>query len=258
MKRVLGWTIFLLAFLSASPFGTAVAADLPVKMSSPVAVPPETGPLWEGIYVGANVGEDWGRSSWCTDENVVNCGAAAPTGIAHASPAGIVGGAQFGDRWQWGNVVVGLEGMLDGLNISTTQADPAITRQTLTTKFSGLTSATGQVGLAFDRLLAYGKGGWALTDLKLEANDPGVSTLDASEFASGWTIGGGLEYQVVPHLIVGIEYDYYRFAPKNITGLTDSAGVTVPCSFCNFGSSTTMQTLLARISLQAGPMPAIR
>jgi outer membrane immunogenic protein len=235
----------------------ASAADMPVK-APPIWAAPATGPLWEGIYVGVNGGEAWGRTTWCTDNVVVNCSPGGPaTDVSHASASGIVGGAQFGDRWQTGNVVYGLEGMLDGMNISKTVADPLFAAQTFTTKFTGVMSATGQFGLAFDRFLAYGKGGWALTELKLQAADP-AGTLTGTKYADGWTVGGGLEYQIIPHLIVGVEYDYYRFSPGNITNLTNSAGAAIPCAFCNFGSSTNLQTVLARITLQAGPVPTFR
>jgi outer membrane immunogenic protein len=234
----------------------ASAADMPVK-APPIWAAPATGPLWEGIYVGVNGGEAWGRSSWCTDNLVTNCAAGPATDVSRSSANGIVGGAQFGDRWQTGNIVYGLEGMLDGMNISKTIADPLFAGQTLTTKFTGVMSATGQAGLAFDRFLAYGKGGWALTELKLQAGDP-AGTVTGTKYADGWTVGGGLEYQVMPHIILGVEYDYYRFTPGNITNLTNSAGTTVSCAFCNFGSSTNLQTVLARLSIQAGPAPAFR
>jgi outer membrane immunogenic protein len=234
----------------------ASAADMPVK-APPLWAAPATGPLWEGIYVGVNGGDAWGHTTWCTDNIVTNCAVGPGTDKTHASASGIVGGAQFGDRWQTGNVVYGLEGMLDGMNISKTVADPLIVGQSLTTKFTGVMSATGQVGLAFDRFLAYGKGGWALTELKLQAGDP-AGTVTGTKYADGWTVGGGLEYQVMPHIIVGVEYDYYRFTPGNMTNLTNSAGATIPCAFCNFGSSTNLQTVLARISLQAGPVPTFR
>jgi len=247
-------------FVAVAAIGSASiasAADLPVK-APPVFAAPVTGPLWEGLYIGANVGDTWSHSSWCTDAQTVNCGSAHPTDTITGTPRGLVGGGQFGDRWQWGNVVVGLEGMIDGLTMSTTQAGPpGFAGQTLTTKFSGLSSATAQVGLAFDRFLAYGKGGWALTDEKLAVTTP-AGNLIATEYVAGWTAGGGLEYQLMPHLIVGVEYDYYRFTPNQLTNITSGAGNVIGCGACNFGSSTNMQTLLGRISFQAGPMPSIR
>jgi outer membrane immunogenic protein len=248
----------LLAALAVIGCGSiASAADMPVK-APPLWAAPATGPLWEGIYVGVNGGEAWGRSSWCTDNIVTNCAAGPATDVMHASANGAVGGAQFGDRWQTGNIVYGFEGMLDGMNISKTNADPLFAAQTLTTKFTGVMSATGQAGLAFDRLLMYGKSGWAMTELKLKANDAGATLTGPTKYADGWTVGGGLEYQVMPHIIVGVEYDYYRFSPGNITNVTNAAGTTISCAFCNFGSSTNLQTVLARLSIQAGPAPTFR
>jgi outer membrane immunogenic protein len=253
MRRIQSALFAALAVIGGASI--ASAADMPVK-APPLWAAPATGPLWEGRYVGVNGGDAWGQTTWCTDNVVTNC-AVAGLDKAHTSASGIVGGGQFGDRWQTGNFVYGLEGMLDGMNINRSVADPLVAGQTMTTKFTGLMSATAQAGLAFDRFLAYGKGGWALTELKLQASDPG-GTVTGTKYADGWTVGGGLEYQVMPHIILGVEYDYYRFTPGNITNLTNSAGATIPCAFCNFGSSTNIQTVLARLSIQAGPAPAFR
>jgi opacity protein-like surface antigen len=182
----------------------------------------------------------------------------APADVVTQSPKGWIGGGQFGDRWQWGNLVAGLEATLEGVGVSATTVDPVFPSTTRTTKFTGLYTFTGQAGWAFDRLLVYGKGGWASTRLSFQAN-AGVDgpNLTASDFTDGWTAGVGVEYQVIPRLIVGVEYDYYRFDPKDLMSVTNTAGVTIPCGFCNFGSSTTMQTVLARISIQAGPIPGL-
>jgi outer membrane immunogenic protein len=254
MKRFLIGAVLLSAI--AAPMSIAGAADLPVKASPVWAPPPATGPLWEGIYVGFNVGEATGRSTWCTDANVINCETGAPTELFHGSTSGWVGGGQFGDRWQTGNFVYGFEGMIDALTIHKDVADPVAPGQTLRTSFASLGSVTAQGGLAFDRLLAYAKGGWAITDLKLQNTLNTPTSLSASEYVNGWTIGGGLEYQVIPHFIVGVEYDYYQFSPSNLTNLSNNAGATIPCAFCNFGSSTNIQTIMARVSIQAGPVPS--
>jgi hypothetical protein len=65
------------------------------------------------------------------------------------------------------------------------------------------------------------------------------------------------KYQVIPHLILGIEYDYYGFRPSNIFNVTNGAGNTIVCAFCNFGQ-TNIQTITGRISLQAGPPSAFQ
>jgi outer membrane immunogenic protein len=247
----------LVAAIATGFASVAAAADMPIK-ASPLWSAPATGPLWEGIYVGVNLGDANARSTWCTDAVIAGNCETGPTDVVTGSPRGLVGGGQFGDRWQWGNVVVGLEGMYDALSITTTGISPVVAGETLATKFTGLYSATGEIGLAFDRLLAYGKGGWAGTELKLQAQSvaAGGSLVAPPAFVDGWTLGGGLEYQLMPHIILGVEYDYYRFNPTNIINVTNSAGALITCAFCNFGSSTHLQTILGRISFQAGPAPA--
>jgi outer membrane immunogenic protein len=255
MKRILFGAIVVSLFHLAAPLSIANAADMPVK-SAPVWAPPlETGPLWEGIYMGFNGGGVWdARTSWCTDTTVITCSTGKPVDVGHFSTSGAMAGGQFGDRWQWGNVVVGVEGLIDWTVMGQRIADPA--SGTLKTSFDGIMSVTGSLGWAFDRVMVYGKGGWALTDLKAEAAPPGTANfISGNTYASGWTAGAGIEYQVIPHLIVGVEYDYYRFDPGTITNLTSNIGNAVPCGFCNFGS-TSMQTVIGRVTLQAGPPPA--
>src|ERR1700739_1872568 len=116
MRRLQCALFAALAVISSASI--ASGADMPTK-APPVWAAPTTGPLWEGIYVGANVGDAWSHSTWCTDATAINCETATPADIATGTPRGLVGGGQFGDRWQWGNAVVGLEGVLDGLWVST-------------------------------------------------------------------------------------------------------------------------------------------
>jgi outer membrane immunogenic protein len=255
MKRILFGAVALSLFHLAAPLSIANAADMPVK-SSPVWAPPlESGPLWEGIYVGGNIGGAWGKSDWCTDTTVISCETAPVTNVAKMNPSGLIGGGQFGDRWQWSNVVFGIEGMIDGAAFGKQVADPV--NGAVKTSFDGIMSVTGSLGWAVDRFHLYGKGGWALTDMKFEAAAPGTSNYltTTNDWSPGWTVGAGIEYMLIPHLIVGVEYDYYRFQPGNVTNVTNLSGTVVPCAVCNFGN-TTVQTVVGRLSIQAGPPPS--
>jgi outer membrane immunogenic protein len=254
MKRILFGAVALSLFHLAAPLSIANAADMPVKSSPAVASTLEPGPLWEGIYMGANIGGAWGKSDWCTDTTVITCETGAPTSVAKMSPSGLLGGGQFGDRWQWGNVVFGLEGMIDASAFGQSVKDSV--NGAAKTSFDGIMSVTGSLGYAVDRVHVYGKGGWALTDLKLEAAPPGTANaISSNEYTPGWTAGAGIEYMLIPHLIVGVEYDYYRFQPGNIINVTNLSGTSVPCAFCNFGN-TSVQTVMGRLSIQAGPPPS--
>jgi len=239
------------ALLIAAPLTAASAADMAVRAAAPAPAPAFS---WTGLYIGGNVGESWAKSSWCTDATVGNC-TTVPIDNVNQSLSGVVGGAQFGFRWQTpSNFVFGLEGMFDYLNDKTTSPSTlvAFPGRTRTTSFTDLESMTGQVGYAMGRGLAYAKGGWAATTLGYDANNtnPGGFDLNVSQWTTGWTVGGGLEYMVLQNVSFGVEYDYYRFNPSTQGGITNTGGVVInPCSFCNFGT-TSLQTLTARVNFK--------
>jgi outer membrane immunogenic protein len=212
---------------------------------------PAPGPLWSGFFIGGNVGEARSHTSWCTDVDVANCGTPTPVDVITQNATGVVGGGQVGYRFQFGNFVFGPEAMLDGMVNHEMTSDPVIAGATRTTTIKGLSSVTGDAGLAFDRILVYGKGGWAITDLLFDANNT-VAGVDVkgTEYATGWTAGGGLEYMLTSGWSVGVEYNYYQFDPKNILNAANSVG---PCSFCNFGHNTNVQTVTARLNVRVGP-----
>jgi outer membrane immunogenic protein len=71
-----------------------------------------------------------------------------------------------------------------------------------------LTTVTGRVGYARDKWLAYTKGGWAGADIELTLFDHGTPVrANSSDWANGWTVGGGGEYAICKNLSLGVEYD---------------------------------------------------
>ena len=249
MKRLLLAGALLLAVAASDP---SMAADLPLKAPEPVAV---WG--WTEFYFGLNIGEAYGRTSWCTDASITNCATlgVTPTDIVSPSAQGVIVGGHLGYRWQaFDYLVFGAEGMLDGLTINKNALSSAIAGETLSTSFNSIVSTTGQLGVAFtNRFLVYGKSGWATSDLHFDANNSIAGTdLSAFKWVQGWTAGAGLEYLLWTHLSVGVEYDYYQFNVSNFAGLADTTGVVRPCSFCDFGR-TNIQTIVGRLNVKLWP-----
>ena len=247
MKKVLVAGIFLLVETLSSPL---MAADMAVK--APELPVPIWG--WTEFYFGLNVGGAGASTSWCTEAEP---GAVCPgqdTFSGH--PGGVVEGGQFGYRWQMPNtpMVFGVEAMLDGLDVSTTAAgvlSPAT--QTRYTQFNNLASTTGSLGFAMGRLLAYGKGGWAVTELHLDAADTvSGSDVDTWKWINGWTAGAGLEYMLFTHFSIGVEYNYYQFDVGNLSAGPNTLGTTIQCPFCDFGR-TNVQSVMGRINIKLWP-----
>jgi outer membrane immunogenic protein len=253
MKRIVVAAVCLSVLALAAPSSTANAADLPVKAPSYVAPAPVG--YWDGLFVEGNLGWVGAKDSWCTDAFVTNCQGTGPHDTVSQSYSGVVGGGGMAYRFQYGAFVFGPEFELDAMSIHQQSADPLFPTNTRTETLRGLMNVTGDAGVAFDRFLAYGKGGWALTDLLLDANSPGGGfDLKGSEYVQGWTAGGGLEYMLPSGFSLGLEYDYYRFRPGNMINMTNTAGVGVPCGFCNMGNLN-VQTVLARLTVRIGAMP---
>lgn len=188
----------------------------------------------------------------CTNatQGVAGC---ADRDIVSQTVSSFTVGGQVGYRYQWRNLVVGAEGMIDLFAASvTTPAVAPVPNRVRTTRFDALYSATGQVGYAMGSLLFYGKGGWAGTGIQFDANNlnlgPGIpADLSASQNVSGYTAGAGLEWLILPNFSVGVEYDYYNFNVGSLNGLANSGGAVVACAFCNV--SEKVQTVLARVNL---------
>ena len=244
MKRVLVAGMFLLAGTLSSPL---MAADMPVK--APEAPVPVWG--WTEFYFGLNIGWANATTSWCTEAQAIPC---PGSDTFNGNAIGATEGGQFGFRWQMPNtpLVLGTELMLNGLDVSST-APGVVASTTRYTEFNNLGSATGSLGLAMGRVLAYGKGGWATTELHVDAdNTTSGADISTWQWVNGWTAGGGLEYMIFTHFSIGIEYDYYQFNVSNMSAGPNTLGATIACPFCDFGK-TSVQTVTGRINVKLWP-----
>jgi outer membrane immunogenic protein len=244
MKRVL-----LLAAMSAIG-GNAIAADL----SPPVAYPPHAPatyiPIapayyysWTGVYIGGNLGVGWSGSGGISD----TFGSTFST----MTNTQFLGGVQFGVNYEFpGGVVVGAEAMFDGLpntrnTIGVTGGGPAAgSTATATINNRWITTATGKLGYAWDRVLLYGKVGGAW----LGAGNPGISVGGASVALTssggsdfGWTAGFGLEWAFLNNWSVRAEYDYIGLNDKSFTvapGPTSFGGDVITYRYQNISLMT--------------------
>lgn len=177
----------------------AVAADLPRGPS--FAAAPFSAYNWNGFYVGANLGYQWG--------SVTNWG---------ASPSGIAGGGQLGYNWHvHPNWVLGLEADLQGSGASDTFA---------AWKFSNPWFGTvrGRAGYAMNNILAYLTGGLAYGGGRVEF---GIASESQSHL--GWTIGGGVEVGLTPNWTAKAEYLYVRLDDRSyvLTGVNNGFSSSV-------------------------------
>lgn len=185
----------------------ANAADMQV----PVKAPPPVMPLpfsWTGFYIGGNLGGAWAHSDVTDSLFGLNFSNGTNNGV-------FIAGGQVGGNYQFGNFVVGIEGSFDWAaknnNASTGVVVPGGDTVQVTSNNTWITTLAGRLGVAYDRVLFYGKGGGAwvgnngftVTDVTT-----GASITGSSNTTSGWLVGAGIEWAFASNWTVKFEYDY--------------------------------------------------
>jgi outer membrane immunogenic protein len=165
---------------------------------------------WSGIYVGGHLGAAWGDVDWSGPDvqRYVDGGR-----VSHEFDGTLAGG-HLGFNHQIGPWVGGAEVSLSGGDVegsSVNGIDIGGSPEVLTrTEIDSLFLATVRLGYAWDRSLAYVKGGYASADVKLRATGEGALEdvgFSSSERHAGFTVGAGFEYALTNRVILGLEYN---------------------------------------------------
>jgi outer membrane immunogenic protein len=219
MKRIL-----IASTLALAAGGQALAADLPPPPPpprTPAAYIPVAPPYnWSGLYIGGNLGVGWNSSGSVSD--TLN------STFSTNNNTQFLGGGQIGVNYEfWGGVVVGAEAMFDWLpnttNGVTVTGAGANAGNTASVNINNrwLSTATGKLGYAWDRVLLYGKGGgaWVGTNnagLTVNGNPSSfVTTNNNNNF--GWTAGLGIEWAFWNNWSARAEWDYIRLQNQTFT-----------------------------------------
>jgi len=234
MGAVRSWTI---AAALASAILPAAAAELPIE-AYPVR-PVLVVFRWTGIYAGVHLG---GASGYLTETPIpflLPGGTIAPL-PASLTTSGWLAGGQIGASYQVESWVLGIEAQASWANLTgstscVANAVPAtivVAPGNCTAKIDSLGTAAARLGMAFDRLLIYGKGGAAWTNDNYQVLVP--TPLRQLVFSTnltrwGWMAGLGIEYAFTDNWTAKIEYNYMdlgnyadRFADAYMYILLDS------------------------------------
>ena len=215
---------FLLAgtALVALTAGSAMAADLGRPAAAPVYTKAPAVPYtysWTGFYIGADGGYGWGTSS-----GTVTTVAGAPLVPYSYSVTGPLAGGFVGGNYQIDRIVVGLEGDWQWANLTgnsgalPTGGAPV----TISTTVKDYGSLRGRLGLAFDRFLVFGTGGWAWGNYSTAYAPVGVT--NSVNSSNGWAAGGGVEYAFTDNWTAKVEYLYASFQGANCNSGSCSVG----------------------------------
>lgn len=262
---------------------SATAADMPRKAAPPVVAPVAS---WTGWYVGGHVGYGWEDPTYrFSDPNNVafaNCGPCFGTAgfgpnAATDSTSGFIGGAHFGYNWQLNsNWLVGLEGEFTWTGMNSSLNTPLIgytlgtlapfaipgSGLSLNTDINWIASLRGRLGYITGPWLLYATGGAAWLDYDFTGTascttgaapggcPTGFTTAATASFGdtkTGWTIGGGLEWQMpASNWRMRGEYAYYQFDftdagtgifRNTVTGANSACLVAAPACPGNFSVS---------------------
>lgn len=213
------------AALTVIMAGPAVAADMPLKEAAPFAARFN----WTGCHLGGHIGGGFARKDITDPVQLVQdsfLGGGSTTGVTTVSPSpsGVVIGGQIGCDYQFApSWVAGIEGAAAGSTMKGSRTiglplgNPDTAQVQAKTDF--LTSVTARVGYAFDNVLLYGKGGFALAGDRYDVTGSFAGMpfgFVGLENRIGWTAGGGVEWAFSQHWSANVEYDYYGFGNRNI------------------------------------------
>lgn len=169
---------------------------------------------WSGFHAGAHSGV-------IASQETRN-GITPLAEIKRQSGLGWLAGLHVGYDQQWSaKVIAGAEASLSGMILSTNSRSLIHAPSFYLSRASWLASLTGRVGWAEGPWLFYLRGGYAavqvkFTGLETAAND----SVHVGGVRHGWTIGGGIEYQVNQRIGVGIEYGHFDFGTRHYLATT--------------------------------------
>lgn len=209
-------------------------------------------PTWSGLYVGFYAGGAWANTDWTFPfAETFNT---TPGQHFSMSPQGGIVGMQAGINYQWGYFLVGAETSFAGSNMQDTLTGPVVAPfpgDRLRTEVSNVFTTTGRLGVVADKLLLYGKAGYANSNVAVRALSPVPdTTVHANRASDGWIVGGGLEYRLRRSLVLGIDYSYV-----DLSG-TRFSTTTVPAGPFNLDlGDVQFQTVTARLSILLDASP---
>jgi outer membrane immunogenic protein len=222
MNKFLTGSIAAIAMAVAVP---ALAADLAPRYSKAPPPAPVMVYNWTGCYIGGNVGAGSAR----TEQTLVtSVGVPLVADLGRSEKWDVIGGGQIGCDYQFGQFVVGAQGMADAGNLRSSHIVPTafpffpVGAVISNNRVNYTVTATGRIGYLFaPQVLAYVKGGgaWANQDHNAIATiGPATFLLESANNVDrfGWTVGGGLEWMFAPGWSVFGEYNYMDFGRKNI------------------------------------------
>jgi outer membrane immunogenic protein len=211
MKKTITISVSALALLAAAQANAADTYRAPDGVSYKDT--PYIAANWSGWYVGVNGGYAWAGSKQFvnTDNN------SEP--FSGLSPDGGFGGGQLGYNFQgfiYPNLLVGIEADIQDAGIADKAGYSSFYNYRSNLDYFG--TVRGRLGYTYGSTLFYFTGGFAYGGIEKVTNAYGSGFLDAklNTVATGYVLGGGLEYKLTPKWSLKAEYQYLNFGKNDV------------------------------------------
>lgn len=186
------------------------------------AAVPEKPKNWSGFYGGAHfggAGERIGLINNGPDEFFSTTGSRD-----NLDAFGVLGGVQVGYAQQLAGVVVGVEAewsrlALRQVNVGSLEAFGGFVNDNTLTELSQTYALALRVGLPMGSFLPYLKAGYAGGRIKSEFFEAATPNFISSStnWHEGWVAGAGFEYMLGRNWSIGLEYERFSFADKDVS-----------------------------------------
>lgn len=207
---------------------------------------------WQGFYISGQIGSGWNDEDvkFVNDNFFNTVGPVVLGSHFNFGSDGLIGGGIVGYNYQDDCVVAGVEGGVLSLNLKKSISSPFFPDiDVYSTNLEYLATARFRIGLAYERLLTFFRAGWAGGNVSLKLNDTSSNILASSkDWANGWTVGIGAEYQVFNNISFGLAYDYFQFQYKHKSIACPGCGSGIGFGTPVVNNHLHVQTLLFSIS----------
>ncbi|HYC17533.1 MAG TPA: outer membrane beta-barrel protein [Pseudolabrys sp.] len=220
----------LVGVMSVPGYADDAAKKLPNNPPSEIAAPVN----WTGFYIGGDIGGLSRKGSGTSDFFQTSESAHTIQGQSSTSSSG-AGGVYAGFNWQFApSWVAGIEGDWQWTHSQFSacrQTDTASLACTENSRGFGAVgddvrsfgTVRGRLGIAFDRMLVYGTGGVAFTEVRSSLGldcvpngcgssaNPTTAAVESSTRKTGWVAGVGIERMFGQNWVIRAEYQHADF-----------------------------------------------
>jgi outer membrane immunogenic protein len=214
-------TLALSSVASVALLGSALAADLPVRVAAPAPVMALPVMTWTGFYIGASIGgvaTDTKSTTTYNGPQIQTVNIISEDYNYNLSMTQITAGGYAGYNYQMGSVVFGVEGDLNA-RFGKENIPFSDNHQLESNWDASLRLRLGY--LVNPRALVYATGGVAFANYGVVrgscASCAAYGSSNPFGSRTGWTIGGGIEYALDSNWHMKLEYLYADYGSKSLS-----------------------------------------